>query len=116
MPYVQRNQSGQITSLSEKKINEEDIFLPSGHPEVRIFLQGNEVGDDQISNIEMDLMLADMKMIRVTEDLIDLLIEKGIIMFSELPTSAQEKILSKKTAREKFHRTCDILVNDISIL
>ncbi len=40
------------------------------------------------------LSLSDMGIIRLLEDLIDLLIQKNIIFFTELPEQAQERIRS----------------------
>jgi hypothetical protein len=35
------------------------------------------------------------------EDVINLLIDKGTIQFTELPTTAQKKLLSRRSARGK---------------
>lgn len=116
MPYVQRNQSGAIVSLTALPVGEDDRFLAPDEPEVIQFLSHPEIGSDQRIQSEFELFAADLKMIRVVEDLIDLLTQKGIIMFSELPSAVQEKIICKKTVREQFQHTCDILVNDNSLI
>ncbi len=116
MPYVQRNPSGVIVSLTVLPVSKEDQFLKPDDPEVIKFLSHPEIGGDLRTQSEFELFAADLKMIRVVEDLIDLLTQKGIIMFSELPAPVQEKILCKKSARESFQHSCDILVNDNSLL
>ena len=95
MPYIQRNKDGKIIAL---KFTEETSseFLPADDPEVLHLLAGQ--GDT--SSLEM--MLDDLKLIRVIEDLIDILISKNIIIFSELPLPVQRKILLKKGHRDKL--------------
>ena len=115
MPYVQRNESGTIVSLSAIPVADEDQFLHPDDPEIILFLSRPMVGDEGYDKTSMELFAADLKMIRVVEDLIDLLTIKGVIMFSELPFVVQEKILNKKTAREK-HASSDILVEDTTLL
>jgi hypothetical protein len=46
------------------------------------------------------LSLSDTGIIRILEDLIDLLIRKNIILFTELPEQAQAKISDRKMLRE----------------
>ena len=115
MPYIQRNQSGTIVSLTALPVSDADQFLHPDDPEVMHFLSHPRVGDHGHEKTSMELFAADLKMIRVVEDLIDLLTAKGLIMFSELPAVAQEKILCKRTVREKFVSS-DILVEDSKLL
>ncbi len=44
----------------------------------------------------------DREMVRVVEDLIDLLIAKGLILFTDLPEAVQNKILFKRNLRSKL--------------
>lgn len=41
----------------------------------------------------------DIGLVRVLEDLIDVLISKGVLQFTELPAAAQAKLLERRTAR-----------------
>ncbi len=115
MPYIQRNQTGSIVSLTALPVSDKDQFLLPDDPEIIEFLTHPMVGGGGPDKISLELFAADLKMIRVVEDLIDLLTLKGIIMFSELPSPVQEKILCKRTAREKFVSS-DILVDDSTLL
>lgn len=47
------------------------------------------------------LSASDMDFIRVSEDLIDTLIDKNIILLADLPAGAQEKINNRKDLRQK---------------
>lgn len=44
----------------------------------------------------------DQEFIRVSEDLIDILIAKGVIFLSDLPQEAQAKIMARKSLRENI--------------
>ena len=115
MPYVQRNPSGDIVSLTALPVDEQDQFLPPDDPDILHFLGHPKVGEGSKEQAVMELFATDLKMIRVIEDLVDLLTMKGIIMFSELPSPVQEKILCKRNAREKYV-SGDILVDDMKLL
>ncbi|MCX5821917.1 MAG: hypothetical protein NT047_18705 [Deltaproteobacteria bacterium] len=58
------------------------------------------------------LALSDMGIIRLLEDLIDLLIQKNVILFTELPEQAQERITERKRIRETMDSQ-DLMVDDI---
>lgn len=45
------------------------------------------------------LSQSDLALVRVIEDLIDTLIEKGLIQFTDLPSAAQAKLLSRRETR-----------------
>lgn len=110
MPYVQRNKKGDIIALTAEPIREDDPLLSLDNPEIMQFLvAGSNAGQNRH---HAELLMQDLGQIRILEDLIDLLIKKGVILFSELPAAAQQKILNKKSVREKLENTSDILVED----
>lgn len=114
MPYVERDQHGKVRALTATVGGSEE-FLPAEHPEILQFLSTSEgQAPDAFS---MEMLLSDLKMIRVIEDVIDLLIAKGVIIFSDLPVPVQQKILQKRGKREKlFGSSADILGSDEGIL
>lgn len=48
--------------------------------------------------------LSDLALVRVLEDLIDLLVDRSVIRFTDLPQAAQTKLLQRRSAREAMHR------------
>lgn len=44
----------------------------------------------------------DQKMVRVIEDLIDVLVVKGVITSKDLPKAAQDRIAARRTARKSL--------------
>ncbi len=115
MPYAIRNEQGEIIALTALPNNKEDIPVSLGDPDVIQFLTRNKTNEN-IQHQFHELLIQDLQQIRIVEDLIDLLTAKGIILFSELPVAAQEKILKKKIRREEIYQRNDILVDDAPIL
>ncbi|MCX7164210.1 MAG: hypothetical protein WCI19_11380 [Betaproteobacteria bacterium] len=100
MPHVQRHPDGSIAALTAEA-GPADEFLPAEHPEVLQFLvRHQDSGSPDAGGLA--LLLEDLKLIRVIEDLIDLLIAKNVIIFSELPVAVQQKIMKKRGYREKL--------------
>jgi hypothetical protein len=54
----------------------------------------------------------DVGLVRVLEDLIDVLIRKGVLQFTELPEAAQAKLLQRRTARAGLQEPLRLLGPD----
>ena len=94
MLYAIRNSDGRIVGLSETaQPDSEPVDLY--HPEVRAFLS---VEDDNFSP-DTYLDQSDQGITRIIEDLIEVLIDKNLIIFTDLPDGAQRKLLTRKLAR-----------------
>ena len=52
--------------------------------------------------VRSELQATDLKMVRVLEDLISTLVDKGVITMTALPKAAQDKITSRGTMRGKL--------------
>ena len=52
--------------------------------------------------IRSELEASDLDLIRVVEDLIAVLVDKGVIMMTDLPKAAQDKIASRGALRSKL--------------
>ena len=97
MLYVERDASGNIISLHKKPEAGADEQKSLLDEEIREFINSNvdtDPGTKQLS-------YSDIGIIRILEDLIGLLINKNIILFTELPEEAQAKIRDRKRLREK---------------
>lgn len=97
MPYVLRSNDGQILSL-HREAEEVAEFLPPDDPQVLAFLRGDP-GDaaptQQFASLDADL-------VRVLEDLIDALIQRNILMVTDLPVQAQQKLFDRKSFRSSM--------------
>ena len=71
-------------------------------------LEALDLAPDEVDGGRFDE--ARQRLAAAREDLIDLLIEKRVIMFTELPPAAQEKLLSRRRAREMLRDTSSVML------
>jgi hypothetical protein len=108
MLYIERDDNGNIIGLHrspDPKANEQKSIMDE---EILEFLNKNVDTDPWVQL----LSLSDIGIIRILEDLIDLLIRKNVILFTDLPEEAQAKIRERKKVREKISPQ-DFMVDDI---
>ncbi|WP_116369119.1 tryptophan synthase subunit beta like protein [Parahaliea mediterranea] len=105
MPYVTRDAGGHISAVSHMA-HEGYQPIAGDDPELQDFIaQFDGLAGQHISNTDLDF-------VRVIEDLVELLVEKGIILFTELPESAQEKVLRRQNLRSDLRNKLDLLGDD----
>jgi hypothetical protein len=89
--FIVRDAAGDIASLSATA-TDGAIAASIDDPEVQEFLR----------NLDVDL-------VRVLEDVVDLLVGRGVFRFTDLPESAQQKLLFRKTLRSQWQAVPDPL-------
>ena len=67
---------------------------------------------DETSNSVDALTQSDAAIARVLEDLIDVLINKGVIQFTDLPEAAQNKLMTRRQTRAKLSNSLHLLPDD----
>jgi hypothetical protein len=65
-----------------------------------------------INTTENALGSTDQDFIRVLEDLVEVLIGKGVILFTDLPVSAQEKMMQRQRMRSQMHEKLNLIGDD----
>lgn len=98
MLFAQRDADGHIVALYRAPQDGASEEVSTGDPEVRSFLGLGDADGQELT----DWIRADLSLARVTEDLIDLLIEKGLISFTELPEAAQAKLINRRGLRNEL--------------
>jgi len=99
MPYVIRNKNGQIISFHQKtKSAKAELIGPENYQEVIEFLKET----NSVDEIHQILSSSDLELVRVLEDVIDLLCKNRVITFTDLPDSAQKKLTSRKNIRAEM--------------
>jgi hypothetical protein len=93
MPYVRRNAEGRIDALFAEPAPDASELLPSSHIEVLAFLG--------VDTVAAAFGALDADFVRVTEDLIHTLIEKGVLQFTDLPPEARRKLQARETFRSR---------------
>ncbi len=97
MIYITRDSSGQIANITfsaEEGGEEIGLF----EPELKIFLASSD-NEALVKDILEEL---DLGMVRVIEDMIDVLIHKELILFTDLPEPVQNKLLFKRSVRQSI--------------
>ncbi len=96
--FVIRDSQGKITGLSAE--HSTAASPASVHdPEVQAFLR----------HLDVDL-------VRVLEDVIELLVARGVFRFTDLPESAQRKLLFRKNLRSLWQPVPDPLASEEGLL
>ena len=108
MPFVHKDANGKITAVYTEAV-EGAAEVGASDPALIDFIQQNipttDAGEDWD---ESDLGLA-----RVIEDLIDALIEKKVILFTDFPEGAQKKLLARRGRRKEFDLVEDLFGADM---
>ncbi len=99
MPYVIRDSDGQIIAVHAIQSDQAQERLPVDDPGLRAFIA--ETGDS--ANLQNVLIASDLEMVRVLEDLIAVLIDKRIIMLTDLPQAAQRKLARRYELRSRLN-------------
>lgn len=95
MVYIKKDKSGQIIAIYEQG-SQQDEQLDMDHPDVIEFL--NRCGKDE----RYKLMQSDFQLIRVLEDLIDVLISKNVITITDFPQPVIDKLLARQSIRKRL--------------
>lgn len=111
MPFVIRDENGTITALYEQA-KEQSESLAVDHPDVLDYLEQQR----RIAAAKNLLSSSDAETVRVIEDLIDVLVDRRLIMLTDLPVPAQQKIINRQSTRQTLNRLDNIMVDADDIL
>ena len=89
--FIIRDENGNITGLT-------------GNPD-----EGAEATTIDDPAVQQFLFKLDIDLVRVVEDVIDLLVSRGIFRFTDLPDSAQQKLMFRKSLRSQWQSVPDPL-------
>jgi hypothetical protein len=101
MPYIQRDSTGRITGLFGESQENVQEWLDSDSAELQGFLH-SLIGEGSSETL-YKLFESDQSLIRVVEDLVDTLIGKDLLHFTDLPDAAQAKLLERRTLRRSVN-------------
>jgi len=105
MLYVERAKDGSIIALHNTSTSAAQEQKPLLDEEVLNFL-------NTTNSREQSIAMSDFGAVRIIEDLINVLIQKSVINFTDLPEHAQQKIREREHLREKLVSQ-ELLVHDI---
>ena len=96
MTYIMRSEQGVIVSVSEVLLEGACEQVAADSPELRVFIEDLASANNVFES-------SDMKLIRVIEDVIDLLIAKNLICITELPPPVQTKLMERRSLRQSLN-------------
>lgn len=98
--YVRRDENGAIIKISKIQDSECLESVDNGDKALGEFLAG--LGRQE------EMTRSDLDFVRVLEDVIHLLMDKGVIRFTDLPDAARDKLITRQNLRSR--------INDIGLM
>lgn len=98
MPYVERDAGGAIRRLSERPGPNALEFLAPDSPELQAFVARTARSSELLESLRQ----TDADLVRVVEDLVDLLTAKGVIRPDELPEPVRRKLALRADLRRAY--------------
>lgn len=99
MPFARRDETGRIVAVYDHAVEDGLEPVDPHDPELLAFVSP-ETGEDD--HIQRSFQESDIAFIRVLEDLIDVLIQKGYLQFSDFPEGAQQKLMTRQGLRREY--------------
>lgn len=93
--YIKRNGAGELVAISKESAADFVEVIADDALELVAFIQQTK------SAQQLALEQTDQTMARVLEDVVNLLVEQGVIRFTDLPDAAQHKLLNRRELRGK---------------
>jgi hypothetical protein len=97
MPFVSRDTNGRIVAVAAEATGTAVDPIDADAPELRVFL--TRIVPEGTS----DLARTDLALIRVVEDLIETLMDKNVLRFTDLPEAAQHKLMQRRSLRKSMN-------------
>jgi hypothetical protein len=95
--YIKRNESGQVVQVSREATEECREFVLPCSPELQNFVSEDEDAEN------LALSKSDLAFVRVLEDVINVLMDKGVLSFTDLPEPAQQKLMERQSLRRRLN-------------
>lgn len=103
MHFIERDSDGRIVRIESIAFAEATEQRAEPTEEITEWLKANTL---------QQLQQSDLDMVRVLEDLIEVLMSKGVISITDLPQAAQHKLLSRAKARQTLGGLEDLIGDD----
>ncbi len=108
MPFIRRDPTGSIVEALDAPTGEALEFLEADDPEVNRF----HARQGDAAQLREELAVSDVEMARVVEDLIDVLIKKGVLAAGDLPGPVNAKLDRRRTMRKTMNSLSRLISDD----
>lgn len=112
MAYVERDKNGEIIAVYESLQNDATEYIALDSPELVNYIVQSAKSEDAWAVLSN----SDIALVRVLEDLINTLIDQKIIMFTDLPMAAREKVSTREKIRGHLNTLDNLVGNDEGLL
>src|SRR4249920_3592454 len=114
MPYVIRDADGKIVQVFDQPVSGQSEQISEESDDYKQYVDDHAAHTAE--ELRRQLAASDMGMARLVEDLVDVLINKGVIKFTDLPPAAGAKYLERQSARERLHAYKNLIVDEKDII
>ncbi len=106
MVYVKRDCNNNIIAVFKDNFEKDLEEISENDSEVNAFMIACGLPADN------EFLQSDLELIRVIEDLINIMMEKDIIHITDFPIAVINKLVKRKKIRQQFDDLSDILESD----
>jgi hypothetical protein len=97
MVYVQRDERRRILRVEQEPFDSMSHTMAADDPEVQAWLASHALNNRLVA-----LQQSDLEMIRVLEDVVSALVERGVIRYTDLPEAARHKLHHRAETRAEL--------------
>ena len=108
MVYVQRDAAGRLLRVEHEPFDEMNETLAVESDELLAWLQAKEEVKARLHSLKQ----TDLDLVRVLEDVVSVLVERGVIRYTDLPEVARAKLDQRALARADIEGLSGILDDD----
>lgn len=104
MIYIEKDDEGRVRRVENCPFEGMTASQPQIDDELAAWLQREDV-----RNHLQRLKASDLELVRVIEDLVNLLVDKGVIRYTDLPQPARDKLQAREADRERLGQLAGLL-------
>ncbi|GKW11009.1 MULTISPECIES: tryptophan synthase subunit beta [Pectobacterium] len=108
MFYIQRDSDGHLIKVEKSPFSDMNGELPDDSREALAWFRSHQAAMSSLQQLQQ----SDLEMVRVLEDLIQVLIQKGVVSITDFPQAAQLKLINRAQAREALNGGLNKLIGD----
>ena len=105
MVYVQRDAEGRLLRVERAPFADMTETLAVEDEELHAWLAMREDVHERLSRLKN----SDLEMVRVLEDLVDVLVSRGVMRYTDLPEAARNKLHARADTRAKLEGLSNLL-------
>jgi hypothetical protein len=108
MVYVQRDGEGRLLRVEHDPFEDMTETLSVESEELHNWLAAREEVKERLASLKE----SDLELVRVLEDVVGVLVEKGVIRYTDLPEAARRKLDQRAVTRAEIEGLSGLLGDD----